>query len=263
MLKTGNFFEVIVHKWSSKAHISRISKDEYIVKETGEVRQYKNNKSGATNEKSLRRRLKEAMYKINTNCTIPENCMFITVTYRLNKDESGIYVPMRDTKKLYSDLDKLNKKFKTRFNEFRRITCCEPQKNGSWHAHIILIFNHKAPFIEHKNLEKMWGHGFVWIEQLDNVDNFGAYFTSILSDTLSNDKDGDKPKAKGERLHFYPKNFKPIRFSRNCYEPIKRYVTYAEAKSIIGDAKLTNSYSLEIKDGDYHDIVTHETFRRK
>lgn len=258
LVKTGHFYEVIAYKGTSRPKVTRINKDEYVVRESGEVREYHHNANNILNEKAFRKRLKEAMYRINANCTTAKNCLFLTVTYRLGKDEDGNAIPMRDTKKLYSDLDKFIKKLKARLKEHRRIICCEPQSNGSWHAHIILVFNHRAPFIEHSVLESIWGHGFVWIEKFDNVDNIGAYFTSIMSDTID-----DTRKCKGGRLPLYPKNFKPIRFSRNCYQPVKRYVTYGEAKSIIGNADKTYSYAVEVKDGEYINTVTHETYKRK
>lgn len=262
LVKTGHFYEVIAYKGTSRPKVTRINKDEYVVKESGEVREYHHNANNILNEKAFRKRLKEAMYRINANCTTAKNCLFLTVTYRLGKDEDGNAIPMRDTKKLYSDLDKFIKKLKARLKEHRRIICCEPQSNGSWHAHIILIFNHRAPFIEHSELERLWGHGYVWIENLYHIDNFGAYFTSIMSDIV-NDEDRSKRKAKGARLRFYPKNFKPIRFSRNCYQPVEMHVPYAKAKEIIGEANKTYSYAVEVKDGEYINTVTHETYKKK
>lgn len=51
----------------------------------------------------------------------------------------------------------------------------EPQGRGAWHCHLLYIFDLvKAPYIANKTLSDLWGHGFVKISKLDNVDNVGA-----------------------------------------------------------------------------------------
>lgn len=49
---------------------------------------------------------------------------------------------------------------------------------GSLHVHM-LIFNDK--YIDHKTLENRWGHGFVRINALDDVQNVGAYVCKYIT----------------------------------------------------------------------------------
>ena len=111
------------------------------------------------------------------------------------------------------------------------MTFCEPQGNRSWHAHIIVVFNQKAPYMPNEHIAKLWGQGFVRVERIkDEVDNIGAYLTAYLCDVDVDEfskefpnvdinkfaeikevdietEDGQKIKkryVKGARLHYYP-----------------------------------------------------------
>lgn len=91
---------------------------------------------------------------------------------------------MRDTIKLYND----NKRFMTRFRRAYKnyhieyIMACEPQASGSWHSHLIIIFDTIPPFIPNKTIENLWGQGFTKTQKLNDIDNVGAYLTAYLGD---------------------------------------------------------------------------------
>ena len=58
----------------------------------------------------------------------------------------------------------------------------EPQGRGAWHAHLVMIFDDKAPYIDNKFMADTWGHGFTTTKKLEDVDNVGAYLTAYLGD---------------------------------------------------------------------------------
>jgi len=52
----------------------------------------------------------------------------------------------------------------------------EYQKRGAVHYHILL----NLPFVPVKDLENIWGLGFIFINRIENVDNVGAYVCKYL-----------------------------------------------------------------------------------
>ena len=127
----------------------------------------------------------------------------------------------------------------------------EPQGRGAWHAHLLYIWQDmKAPFIPNHEFADLWGHGFVSIKKLDDIDNVGAYLTAYLGDMeLSEidwtkwneitrgttvkqvemlDDDGQKVTKqvlKGARLNLYPANFNMVRCSRGIKRPIEEMMS--------------------------------------
>ncbi len=78
-------------------------------------------------------------------------------------------------------------KMKDRFPEFQYFAVPEFQKDvdfngvakengGAVHYHLICNLR----YIKQKKLEKIWGHGFVWIKRIDRVKNLGAYLCKYL-----------------------------------------------------------------------------------
>ncbi|MGA9175462.1 MAG: hypothetical protein WBZ33_16010 [Thermoactinomyces sp.] len=54
----------------------------------------------------------------------------------------------------------------------------EFQKRGAIHYHVV-IFN--LPYIEAGELAEIWGHGFIKINKIDQVDNIGAYVSKYMT----------------------------------------------------------------------------------
>jgi hypothetical protein len=170
---------------------------------------------------------------------------------------------------------------------YEYIVAVEPQARGSLHAHLLLIFQEKAPFISNHELSEIWGHGFVKIQALKNVDNIGAYFSAYfcdmeLGETLtttntsgkgfkvveSTDKDGKrqtKAIIKGARLKFYPKGFRLFRKSKGIMPPIVKDCTEAEAMQEIGSAVLTYEKTIKITDdnGKTCNIINYRHYNKK
>lgn len=175
--------------------IKRLSASQWVNTETGEVYTpdiKDNRKDTLTSSMSKLRDI------INANTDNPANIRWVTLTYAEN---------MTDTKRLYKDLDLYTKRLyfyclKHGYPTPEYITAIEPQERGAWHTHSLLIWQDKAPYISNKDLASIWKHGFVKINQPKNCDNFGAYLSAYLTDTLEDDK---TTKRKGNRLHLYPR----------------------------------------------------------
>ena len=212
---------------------------------------------------------------INCNVTDNRNALFLTLTYR-QRDNSPEPVPMTDTNRLRYDLNRFVKVLRYHFPNVRYLTACEPQCSGSWHAHVLLCFDEKAPFIPNSDISKWWGQGFTRTQKIESsVDNVGAYLTAYLTDIESPDElgteketiiDGQKVKkkfVKGGRLCFYPMYFHPFRWSRNCKKPLCRTMKYHWAKLQVFGLKQTFSKTLSLADGDYHNEIQYEFYNRK
>lgn len=144
---------------------------------------------------------------IRTNCKYLWQCRWLTVTY-----EKPDGVPMTDTEKLLDDVESLIAKIRRQCKKFdygrpEYINVCEPQHDGSWHCHIILIFPNKAPLIPctedsfrvlgierkkgQRTLSEMWNNGFCSIKSMKaefgDVDDLGNYLTAYLTDMTVDD----------------------------------------------------------------------------
>lgn len=245
------------------------------------------NRSQSPNE--IRRTFKKLRALINSNCSDPRKCKFITLTYKEN---------MTDPVRLRSDLSAFIKRFKRFVSSlvnskgenlglsFEYIAVLEPQDRGAWHAHIIFIFNKQIRFIKNDDVSRIWSHGFTTTRRVDNVDNIGSYLTAYLADipvsdsisselvqTVSSESScitvkecvvpsydssgcptGKEKKKfiKGGRLHLYPKGFHLFRCSKGVKRPTVEYKLYQDVLNEIGlDASLTFHKSIYISDGGF------------
>ena len=282
--KMGNIFEIRTMEREQKPPILKISKDYYIslAEDTGEVKEFIHHDNRAENLFSVAQTLRNLRDLLNANVTDTNNCLWITLTYREN---------MRDTARLYNDFRKFNQRLRYYLGKKRRppyqyIVAMEPQGRGAWHAHAVLIFPHKAPYIPNEKLAEIWGHGFVSVRSLQDVDNVGVYLTAYLgnmelSEALRNGatradsiaqvetvgKDGkrqSKAILKGARLRLYPAGFKLYRHSRGVEYPEKWECTEQEALQEIGTAKLTFQKALRLMDGEkVINTITYRHYNRK
>lgn len=264
----GNIKEIMyLEKRCSKPFgIKKINANEYIVLDTGEIKEYNKIENRSQDKESLRKTFKHIRELINTNFTGASNELCFTITYKEN---------LTDPKILYSDFKKFMKKLKYKYKDVDYINVVEPQGRGAWHCHILLRFNdYKKIFIPNKEISEMWGHGFVKIKAMKkDIDNLGAYLSAYLGDVeLDNNNiselvengaikpgqafnikevevDGIKKKfIKGGRLSYYPPKMNIYRTSRGIKQPTVIHTTYEEAKKIVGAATPTYSTRTVILD---------------
>lgn len=181
----GNVIEIqYMDRRNTKQTIQMLAGGEHYVEcSTGEIKDVVHHVTRATQKKNLMRTFKTLRGLINANVTDLSRVRWITLTYR---QENG--QPMTDTKRLYKDFEKFNKRFqyhikKMGYEKAEYITIAEPQASGAWHMHLLYIFDKTAPFLANDDeFNPLWGHGFTKIKKLKNVDNVGAYLTAYLGD---------------------------------------------------------------------------------
>lgn len=99
-----------------------------------------------------------------------ENDKFFSLTFRKN---------ITDLNYADNEFKKFIKRLKYQYclNDLKYLAVIEFQKRGAIHYHIIC----NLPFIPHEELQELWGHGFVWINCIENVDNIGAYIVKYMT----------------------------------------------------------------------------------
>ena len=263
----GNKREIVIsERHSTGATIMPISKDEYVLLSSGEVRQFENHAANrAENIRNLEKTMRTLSELINANIS-PDNaecCRFITLTYREN---------MTDSERLYHDFRNFNKRFKRHMEQlghsYEYIVSVEAQGRGAFHLHCIFIFAKKAPYIENSLLAEMWGLGFVSVKAIDeHIDDIGKYLTAYLTDIAADDADfsaelaggqvkevdaGGKSKRiiKGARLKLIPAGMRIYRYSKGIRKPVVKKMAFGEALQELSDDDYSKvgEYALEIQD---------------
>lgn len=263
--KMGNTTELqYMSFYNAQAKIKKLSEEEYVVLETGEIKLFeKKSETRADSKNSLQKTMKRIRELVTTNITDIRKVRWCTLTYKEN---------MTDTQKLYDDFRKFNQRFhyylsKQGIEIPEYIAVSEPQLRGAWHLHIFYIWKDSpAPFIKSEVFSSIWGHGFTWIKALKD-DNVASYLCAYLSD-LELDEDiqayfPDNPKttkivtdlhgkekkiAKGLRMSLYPPKFKIIRHSSGIKKPEKKMMSYGEALSLVKGQKLKYETAYHMSD---------------
>lgn len=258
-------------KMNKRSHIRKLDKFHYVDLETGEKKEFCLTENRGENENSLRQTFKRLRYLINNNFVGKPNELHIIQTYAEN---------MIDHKQLYKDFDKFIKRLKYKYKDrttIDYISVVEPQGRGAWHCHVLMRFNDlESIFIPNDELRDLWGHGFVTIRPLKDVDNIGAYLSAYLTDVeldvektpqenlekaLRHEKrilkgvnvDGkEKMIVKGGRLHMYPSGMKLYRKSKGIEYPERQQMQYKNAKKIVGNATphYQKKYAVETENFD-------------
>ena len=250
--RMGDIYEIRYMNRKAEMPIRKLNRDFFVDLSTGEVRAFKHGERRVDNLTSVAQSLKLMREYINANVMNPRRVLFITLTFAKN---------MQDPQQLYNDFRKFNMRLdyyirKNSLPSYEYIVAIEPQARGSLHAHLLLIFQKKAPFIPNADLAKIWGHGFVKIKAVKNVDNIGAYLSAYLGDmeleealaasssgngfktVETTGKDGkrqSKAIVKGARLKLYPKGFRLFRKSKGIVPPAVKDCTETEAMREIGN----------------------------
>jgi hypothetical protein len=256
--------------------------EHFVVCATGEIKDIEHHNTRKDNRKGLYKTFANARALINTNITDVSKVRWCTLTYAEN---------MTDPKQLYKDFQQFNQRFQYyckqhNYGKPEYIVMMEPQGRGAWHAHLLYIWkNMKAPYISNDDFRKLWGHGFVRIKKLDNVDNVGAYLTAYLGDMEINeidnkfdyigseckeievDEDGKKIKkafVKGARLDLYPSNFNMIRCSRGIKRPVSEMMSQDTAKEKVLGATKTFESAIKLIDSenDFESVIIKEQYNK-
>lgn len=265
-----------MEKQNRKQIIQKISKDEYVNLETGEIGQFEKTENRSQSYSALKKTFKNMRYLINNNFTGGKNELHLTLTYAEN---------MTDPNKLYDDVRKFIQRLRYQFKDDSKIeymAVVEPQERGAWHLHVLTKFiDLNSVFIENKRLAEVWGHGFVNVRRIEEIDNLGAYLTAYLSDVEINRENmfnpnfenhdivqkevAGKTKAfvKGGRLHMYPTGMNIYRNSRGIKPPERKVMKYKNAKKIVGNSAPHYSQSYKVETDDFKNTISFEQYNTK
>lgn len=264
--------------------------------ENMELHEFNHAESRAESKESLRRTFKALRDLINTNFVGSHNEKFVTLTYR----QQGFYLtedghieyqykePMRDSKKLYTDIDKFMKRLRYHYKETSQIeyiNVVEPQNDGSWHCHILMKFvDVNGIFLPYDVINDKWKFGWSDVRKVDDCDNIGAYLTAYLCDVVIEDPQnlveiggsvvekeilfkGEKQKKKvikGERLKFYPNQFKLYRASRGLKKPVIEKMKNKDIKKELGgQPSYIKKISIQDDNENIVNTITYEHYNIK
>ncbi|MCD7763112.1 MAG: hypothetical protein LUI14_07910 [Lachnospiraceae bacterium] len=267
LVRMGNEAEIRYCSRINKPTNIKLNSEQYFNISSGEVRQYKNTaKNRSDSKQSLMKSFQRLRGIITTNVTNTRNVRFVTLTYKEN---------MQDSHKLYDDFHKFNMRFqryckKNGWGNAEYICIIEPQGRGSFHAHVLYIWEKKAPYIPNKKLRELWGHGHAKINAINKTGVNGgianyliAYLTDAeidpeVKDCLPKDsvkevtgKDGKKKYiAKGARLYMYHSYTKLFRCSSGIKRPEKTNMLMCEAKKEVAGMEMHYQKAFELQNDD-------------
>lgn len=276
-----------MEKMNQRATIKKLDKHTYLDLQTGEIKRFELSENRAANYHSLKQTFKKLRYLINANFEGKENELHIILTYAEN---------MTDNERLYIDFDKFIKRLRYKYKDkttIDYINVVEPQERGAWHCHVLMKFNDlEKIYIPNKfckvtkepidaPLYEMWGHGWVKIKSLKNVDNIGAYLSAYLTDVeLTNENalyaakekleiveknvEGENKRfIKGGRLHLYPSGMNLYRKSKGIKFPERKKMLFKDVKKIVGSAKPHFKKNYVVENEEFYNVITLMQYNKK
>lgn len=100
-------------------------------------------------------------------------------------------------------IKRVNYKFNTKI---KYLAVIEFQERGAVHYHVLS----DIPYIPQKTLQELWGHGFVYINKVQHVDNIGAYIVKYMT------KDTSDTRLQGLQAYLHSRNLiKPHKISNH------------------------------------------------
>lgn len=101
---------------------------------------------------------------VNANIDVFDTAKMVTLTFREN---------IKDVRTANYEFKKFVQRLKyEHYPELKYVAVVEFQERGAVHYHLLM----NIPYIRKKELEAIWGHGFVDIKRPRNIKNWGAYF---------------------------------------------------------------------------------------
>ncbi|WP_147297499.1 hypothetical protein [Lachnotalea glycerini] len=264
---------------NKRCPIQNISKDKYLDKETGEIKERKKSENRYQTPKSVRKSINNLMDLIRCNATNPSCCKWITLTYAdVKTDHEKVY---EDGKMFLRRLQRyLNNQTELSVGQkvFKRITVAEPQgesHGNSWHLHILLIFEDVAPFISNEVITELWGYGITDTHKVYDADGLALYFKVYLSDVeyVEGDETYDvvdkvvdgksKQFIKGGRLKYYPTGMPLFSASRGMKRPLVEKISHKEAMDRVSDCRLVYRETFLIGEKEKKGNIIDKRFYKK
>lgn len=219
-----------------------------------EINRRKGSKNNTDDIDSRKRSLKRA--KANLRRLINANvgqygkeftAKFLTLTFRDN---------VKDIKQANYEFNKFIKRLNYKLYGVKKVnlkytTVIEFQKRGAIHYHII-IYN--MPYLKADKISNIWGNGFIKINNIDNVDNVGAYVGEYLGQAEKGQgKDIEDDRLRGQKTYFS---------SRGLLKPLE--VTNKKTVEQVANALLNRkpTYS-STYENEYLGTVTYKQYNLK
>jgi hypothetical protein len=183
MYKLGDIIEVYKYELPVCAGYHKF--ESAIRKPSDENNKKENRKKVVTRIRNNVRRLAIANFN--------EHSKFFTLTFAKNVEDMNF---------ANNSYKKFIKRLKYQYGDFKYLAVIEFQKRGAIHYHMLADF----AFIDQKELEKLWGNGFVWIRDLltankgKPVDNIGAYIVKYMN------KNTIDKRLMGKKAYFTSRN---------------------------------------------------------
>lgn len=131
---------------------------------------------------------------------------FFTLTFKENVTDHE-----KANSEFRSFIKRLNYKIFKKESGLKYVCVVERQSRGALHYHIVL-FN--MPFVPVEQLGEIWGLGFVRINEIEDVDNLGAYVVKYIEKTMYEMQEKKSAKVKDKKLYFASRGLhKPIEIS--------------------------------------------------
>ena len=234
---------------SPSNYILRINEDEYIVISTGEIRLY-NNRKFKTPE-AIKRSMNRLRDIIFVNFDENTNCLFITFTMNSQYATDDL----RSFKAYIENYCRnLRYKYRNQF-DFVYIIRFEQQKNGNWHAHMLLKDKeNKQMYIDFSYLCQNWANkGSVTIKIVKKGKHNSKKSKNIRSVTNYMIKTNQLYKVKsGDKLYIT---------SKNAIIPKLQKVRIRDVNT--NDAILVSDNTFGVYKGDYLLSINKKMYYRK
>lgn len=163
LIKSGDIYEVFRYERAIKVGESKNEQGRRI--EASEEDRKRHRRDTLSKAKTTVRRL------INANVNAwGQSPKFLTLTFAEN---------VQDIKMANYEFKKFRQRLEYLLNvKLKYLVVMEFQKRGAIHYHAV-FFN--LPYIENEKIAEIWGHGFIKINAIDDVDNVGAYVSKYMT----------------------------------------------------------------------------------
>ncbi|UFH66757.1 Rep protein (plasmid) [Clostridium cadaveris] len=131
-----------------------------------------NDEDKEKNRETVLKRARRDLRRI-INANMQPYSKFLTLTFKEN---------IQDISECNYEFKKFIQRLNYNFKIKLKYSCViEFQKRGAIHYHVVLY--NLTQKIDVKLLQDLWGHGFIKINAIDNVDNVGAYVCKYMTKT--------------------------------------------------------------------------------
>ena len=283
VLEYGNMIEIITSSNNSTGdalkRFRKISADEYIDTETGEIKKYKKNehRMQPMTTAQFNSSLRDLKRLILGNFSDKQG-LFITLGY--DHYMPDYTVAQKDYTKFY---DRLRYYCKThlKIDKLLYIKVVEPKASGSWHFHILLKSSEGEPLnITEEWVRDKWGQQSVSVKPITNVKGLAVYLTKstdtskIGKHSYSDDNDIDEitimtDKYEPQRRKCYKSHMKLYSASKELKRPVISRMSQEDAREKIKGYHLKNKrysivrYRCRAKELRILNVTNYETYEKE